>query len=132
MFFQKFCLSNMSFWLSHLKKILKNHYDLAVMAQHIVQRHRPMLTCTSGPVSQHAFGAVPTAVGSEAVETLDSWEAGLPLTFINILQTSHTWQKHRGNQVQVRTVMMYPSHLQPCCVSCCLKEYRVCTTTCTF
>lgn len=44
------------------------------------------LTRTYSPISQHAFGAGAAAIGAEAVEALDSWETGLPLTLVDVLQ----------------------------------------------
>lgn len=46
--------------------------------------HMSYGTGTRRPISQHACGAQATAVGSKAVETLDSQETRLPLTLVDV------------------------------------------------
>lgn len=50
-----------------------------------------MPTCAGGPISQHAVGTASTPVGAEAVEALDSRQAGCPLTLIHIFLTGSAY-----------------------------------------
>lgn len=53
-----------------------------------------MLTCTCRPIPHHAFRAQAAAIRAKAVEALDSLEARLSFTLIDIFQARYTCQKH--------------------------------------
>lgn len=59
-----------------------DHRCWLVLASLII--HMSYGTGTRRPISQHACGAQATAVGSKAVETLDSQETRLPLTLVDV------------------------------------------------